>query len=73
MPGTELAYGATCLRSRYAMSGTEPWYGATRLLGTCIQRGLDSGTQHSPSLCCYAMCGTELGYAVRHLLHAILY
>eukprot|EP00961_Rhodomonas_salina_P066441 892412-Rhodomonas_salina.2 len=49
-------WSAIPLRARYALSGTGLAYAALSAHVLC-------GARYWPRLCCYAMLGTELGYA----------
>eukprot|EP00961_Rhodomonas_salina_P009394 127489-Rhodomonas_salina.3 len=87
MPGTDIAYGAVCLRARYrcpvlrcyAMRSTELAYGASAVL--CGARaasrrvhGHDAG-RTLPMLLrvCYAMSGTDIACAAIAVLCDVRY
>eukprot|EP00961_Rhodomonas_salina_P214988 2903700-Rhodomonas_salina.2 len=68
MSGSDLAYGTICLCARYAMSGTGQVYGAICLSSYALAMpGTDVASSvispRSASVCCYAMCGTNLAHA----------
>eukprot|EP00961_Rhodomonas_salina_P081115 1090819-Rhodomonas_salina.2 len=64
LPGTAIVYAAVCLRTCYAMSGTDIAY--QDRVWTCC-RSLDAvcdGVNSAISLrACYAMSGTDIAYA----------
>eukprot|EP00961_Rhodomonas_salina_P170814 2303082-Rhodomonas_salina.2 len=54
------------LRARYAMSGTEAGYAASRTMTSALTRAACTTTVPAyalPTRCCYAMSGTDLPYA----------
>eukprot|EP00961_Rhodomonas_salina_P210583 2843557-Rhodomonas_salina.1 len=62
-PCDNIAYGTSCLRARYAMSGAKIAYGGISLRACNAMSGADIPYGDICLCACYAMSGTDIGSA----------